>query len=462
MTTPAPPNAAPPDVLAGQILQRYGQVLAQYQQRVAGRDCPVARRWQAATGSSLADFPGWLARLAPLPALVAVITVLSTPPAQTDHASEVEPGAEVLLQMALLALVRWLAQHYATALQSAAGYLLHLPKLQDTVLALLVACRCGVAVHLAVRYDSKEGEQLVVTNLITDHEETQVGKCGVQDNIDTERKRLLIAQSVMNRLFSADSPLLGQRLPDEHLKAFVDHATERGLTPIVVLAWHQAEVARDIEHRWGVRTALRGDPANAQADDPQRASALQFADAGQQVEPYFDALARLLRRAPVATAPAPSTKPLVFISYAREDLALQQRLCTFLSQHRASVSTWTDQDLQAGQRWKQGLLDKLAGCQVVVVLLSVDFNVSNFIQDIEMPEIQRRHAAGQLHVVPVVAGPCELNHFPWLAALHSASPPEQPLLAMEAVPRDAALNTIAASIARIAQLATQAAKDRPA
>ena len=459
MTTPAPPNAAPPDVLAGQILQRYGQVLAQYQQRVAGRDCPVARRWQAATGSSLADFPGWLARQLPLPALVAVITVLSTPPAKTDHASEVEPGAEVLLQMALLALVRWLAQHYATALQSAAGYLLHLPKLQDTVLALLVACRCGVAVHLAVRYDSKEGEQLVVTNLITDYEETQVNEKGVQDNIDTERKRLLMAQSVMNRLFPADSPLVGQRLPDEHLKAFVDHATERGLTPIVVLAWHQAEVARDIEHRWGVRTALRGDPAKAQADDPQRAAALQFADAGQQVEPYFDALARLLRRAPVATAPAPSTKPLIFISYARENLALQQRLCTFLRQHRASVSTWTDQDLQAGERWQQGLLDKLAGCQVAVLLLSADFNDSGFIEEHEMPEIQRRHGAGQLQVVPVMAGPCKPDYFAWLGALQSASPPEQPLLGMDPIPLDAALNAIAA---KIAQLATQAAKDSPA
>ena len=462
MTSPAPPTAAPPDVLAGQILQRYGQVLAQYQQRVAGRDCPVARRWQAATASSLADFPGWLAKQPPLPALVAVITVLSTPPAQTDHASEVEPGAEVLLQMALLTLVRLLAQRYATALQSVAGHLLHLPMLHDTVLALLVACRYGVAVHLAVRYDSQGHEQLVVTNLITDHEEVQVGVRGVRDNIDIERQRLLLAQSVMKRLFPADSVLLGQRLPDEHLRAFVDLAAVGGLTPIVVLAWDEADVARDIEQRLGVRTALRGDPVNAQADNPQRAAALQFADAGQQVEPYFAALARLLRRAPVATAPALSAKPLIFISYARENLALQQRLCTFLSQHRASVSTWTDQDLQAGQRWQQGLLDKLAGCQVVVVLLSVDFNVSNFIQDIEMPEIQRRHAAGQLHVVPVVAGPCELNHFPWLAALHSASPPEQPLLAMEAVPRDAALNTIAASIARIAQQATQAAKDRPA
>ena len=459
MTTPAPPTAAPPDVLAGQILQRYGQVLAQYHQRVSGRDCPVALRWKAVTGSSLADFPGWLDRQPTLPALVAVITVLSTPPAKADHASEVEPGAEVLLQMTLLTLVRLLAQRYAMALQSKAGHLLHLPMLHDTVLALLVACRYGVAVHLAVRYDSRGHEQLVVTNLITEREEVQVGVRGVRDNIDIERQRLLLAQSVMKRLFPADSPLLGQRLPDEHLRAFVDLAAEGGLTPIVALAWDEAEVARDIEHRFGVRTALRGDPANAQADDPQRAAALQFADAGQQVEPYFDALARLLRRAPVATAPAPSTKPLVCISYAREDHVLQQRLCTFLRQYKSTLDIWPDQDLQPGQPWHEVVQTKFAGCHVAVLLQSGDFNDSTYIAEHEIPEIRRRHAAGQLQVDPVVAGPCEMNHFPWFAALHSAHPPEQPLLAMEPIARDTALNAIAAKIAR---LATQAAKDSPA
>ena len=457
MTTPAaPPAAAPPDGLAGQILTRYHQVLARYRQMVPNEDCPVARRWRQETDTSLADFPRWLATMSPQRALVKVATVLNAPLGPANRPLSAEPGAEVLLQMALLALVHLLAQRYAATLQSSAGPRLHLPMLQDTVLALLVACRHGVAVNLAVRYDSQGKEQLVVTNLITEREEVQVGVKGVQHNIDTERQRLRLAQLVLHRVLPPGSGLLGHHLQDDQLHAWVDEAGDHGLSPIVVLAWDEAEVAGDIEQRWGVRTALRGDLASAPADSPQRAAAQPFADAHLQVEPYFADMARLLRGAPVAqTSPRPA-KPLVFISYAREDLVLQQRLCTFLAQHRASVSTWTDQELQPGQRWRQRLLEKLAGCQVAVLLLSADFNTSEFVQLEEMPEFQRRYKAGQLKVVPIVAGVCKPDYFAWLSELQLANPPEQPLLAMDPPPRDAALNAIAA---HIAQLATQPPQD---
>ena len=465
MTTPAPPNAAPPDVLAGQILQRYGQVLAQYQQRVAGRDCPVARRWQAATGSSLADFPGWLARQPPQLALVKVFKVVNAPFPEAGRSVGVEPGAEVLLQMGLLALVQLLAQHYAAPLKSAAGLLLHLPMLQDTVLALLVACRCGVAVHLSERGNSDGSLQLEVTNLISGRQETQAGYRGVLDNIDIERqhqlRRLALARKVSQLVLPENSSARGQVLLDYQLQAWVDDAADdaEGLTPIVVLAWDEADLARDIEQRWGVRTVLRGDTASAPSDSPQRAAALQFSDAGQHVDRYIADLARLLRTGQLAPAAAPATKPLVCISYARENLALQQRLHDFLQQHRSTLDIWTDQDLLPGQNWHEIVRAKFAGCQVAVLLQSIEFNRSDYIAQHEMPEIQRRHAAGQLQVVTVVAGNCKLDYFDWLPALQSAHPPEQPLLAMDPIPRDTALNAIAA---KIAQLATQAAKDRPA
>lgn len=459
--TPNPrPDAAPPGVLAGQILKRFDLVLAGYRANVPDQDCPVARAWRAATDSGLADFPGWLAAMPPQRALAKVIKLLNAPPARGSGDVGAGPGAAVLLQMALLALVQLLAQRYASPLKSAAGPMLHLPMLEDTVLALLVACRYGVAVHLAVRYDSQGREQLVVTNLITDREEVQVGLRGVQDNIDTERRRLLLAQQVMHKVLPPGSGVLGHRLPDDQLRAWVDESDEDGMSPIVVLAWDEADVAHDIAQRWGVRAALRGDPASAPADSPHRLQAQHFADAGQQVEPYFADLARLLRPAQVAPAPVQSVTLRVFVSYAREDLALQQRLCTFLRQYRADVSTWTDQDLQPGQDWRRVLLDKLTGCHLAVLLLSVDFNRSKFIEEIEMPEIQRRHAAGQLKVVPVTAGPCEKDQFPWLSALQWAHPKEQqPLLAMGSVDCDTALQAIAETIAKPA---TQATKDTPA
>ena len=459
MTPNTRPDPATPGVLAGQILKRFDQVLARHRTNVPDRDCPVSRAWRAETGSELADFPGWLAARSSPRALVKVIKLLNAPPARGTGDGGAGPGAEVLLQMALLALVQLLAQRYASPLQSAAGPLLHLPMLEDTVLALLVACRHGVAVHLAVRYDSQGREQLVVTNLITDREEVQVGMRGVQDTIDTERRRKLLAQQVMHKVLPPGSGVLGQRLPDDQMRAWVEESDEDGMTPIVVLAWDEADLAHDIVQRLGVRAALRGDPAKAPADSPHRAQAQHFADAGQQVEPYFADLARLLRPVQVAPVLAPTDKPLIFVSYARADLALQLRLCTFLRQYKANVSTWTDQDLQPGQDWQQSLLDKLAGCQLAVLLLSVDFNVSEFIGQTEMPEIQRRHAAGQLQVVPVIAGHCDRTHFPWVNKLQWPHPPEQPLLSLDAQTLEKALQAIAKEIL---ELVSPASKDTPA
>ena len=456
MTSSTQTTAAPPGALAGQILLRFRRVLAQYQQAVAGLDCPVARRWHAETGSSLIDFPAWLATQEAQRALVKVTKTLNAPLAQAGRAISAEPGAEVLLQMALLSLVNLLAAKYGRALKASAGPLLHLPMLEDAVLALVVACRYGLAVHLKVRYDSQGHEHLVVTNLIADREEVQAGRRGVRDNIEIERMRLLLAQQVLQRVLPAGSGLLGKLLVDDQMKAFVDDASDDGLSPIVVLTWDEADVARDIEQRWGVRATLRGDPASAPVDSAQRIEAQAFADAGDQVAPYFVDLARLLRPAPVATPPARPAKPTIFISYAREDSRVMRRLATYLRQHRATVNTWTDQELTAGERWRQTLLDKLRGCQVAVLLLSVDFNNSEFVATEEVPEFERRHRAGQLQVVPILAGPCRRDYFAWVGDLQLANPPECPLRALDDNLLDAALDAIAG---QIAQLAAQPAKE---
>lgn len=453
------PDAAPPGVLAGQILKRFGQVLARYRLNVPDRDCRVAQAWRAATGSGLADFPAWLAATSPQLALVRVFQLLNAPPARSDQAARAEPGAEVLLQMALLALVQLLAQRYAAPLKSTGGPMLHLPMLEDTVLALLMACRYGVAVHLAVRYDSETGEQLVVTNLITGRQEVQVGVCGVQDNIDTERKRMLLAQRVLQKVLPPGSGLLGQRLPDDHMQAWMDVAADDGLSPIVVLAWDEADLARDIAQRWGVHTALRGDPASAPADSPHRALAQNFADADQQVVPYFADLARLLRPGQLAVAPVHSAEPVVFISYAHANKALMQRLELAFVQFKTKVLTWTDRDLRPGDDWNDVLNEKLRLSQVAVLMLSLDFYGSDFIREKELPVIQQRHAAGQMRVVPVFASACSREAHPWVSALQFVAVADDALYDENINRRDAALTTIAEHIAR---LATQAAKDSPA
>ena len=204
---------------------------------------------------------------------------------------------------------------------------------------------------------------------------------------------------------------------------------------------------------------MRGDPAKAPADSPHRAQAQHFADAGQEVEPYFAALARLLRPAQVAQVLAKPVKPRIFVSYSHMNLALLQRLRTYLGQYYDDVSLWTDQDLRPGEDWQKSLQEALAGCQLAVLLVSVDFNSSKFIKQKEMSELQRRHAAGELQVVPVAAGACKWDYFPWVDSLQWVNARELPLLGLDPQPQDSALQAIAA---RIHKLATPASKDPPA
>ncbi len=67
----------------------------------------------------------------------------------------------------------------------------------------------------------------------------------------------------------------------------------------------------------------------------------------------------------------------VFVSYGRADGAYVRRLVTALT--RAGVDLWYDQDLAAGQPWKPQLLERIESCRALLLVMSTDAAVSEWV-----------------------------------------------------------------------------------
>lgn len=86
---------------------------------------------------------------------------------------------------------------------------------------------------------------------------------------------------------------------------------------------------------------------------------------------------------------------------------------------------------------------------VILLLVSVDFNASDFIWDKELAVAMQRHTAGTARVVPVILRKCDWDRLPY-AALQA--PPRNATPVTEYPDRDAAYTEIAQGIEQLVDL----------
>ncbi len=99
----------------------------------------------------------------------------------------------------------------------------------------------------------------------------------------------------------------------------------------------------------------------------------------------------------------------IFISYSHEDMAYKNKFeKAFDVQRRmGKVEIWNDQQIKAGEKWQDKIMDNLESADIIVLLLSSDFLASNFVWDKEFPVIKRRYEADEAQVVPILLRPCD-------------------------------------------------------
>lgn len=95
----------------------------------------------------------------------------------------------------------------------------------------------------------------------------------------------------------------------------------------------------------------------------------------------------------------------VFICYAHADDAVAKQVEKHINPLLigSGISTWRDQKIEAGDAWKRAILKKLESAIAFILIVSPDFLSSDFITQVEIPQILRRHFADGAPVFIVFA-----------------------------------------------------------
>jgi hypothetical protein len=138
----------------------------------------------------------------------------------------------------------------------------------------------------------------------------------------------------------------------------------------------------------------------------------------------------------------------IFVSYAHEDEELKDELDKHLKvlKRSAKIQVWSDRALIAGEAWSQAITSELNRANIILLLISVDFNASDFIWDEELAVAMERHRAGTARVVPVILRRCEWADLPY-AQLQALPRHGKPVT--EYADRDLAYSEIAQGIAQL-------------
>lgn len=105
----------------------------------------------------------------------------------------------------------------------------------------------------------------------------------------------------------------------------------------------------------------------------------------------------------------------VFLSYAHADEAMKTELDRNLVMLKRSekINVWQDRMIQAGTEWDAVISTELANADIILLLISVDFNNSQYIWDKELKVAMDRHEKNEARVIPVILRTCEWSEMPY-------------------------------------------------
>lgn len=111
----------------------------------------------------------------------------------------------------------------------------------------------------------------------------------------------------------------------------------------------------------------------------------------------------------------PKEKLKIFMSYAHEDEAMKTELDKALValKRNKKIEVWQDRQLLAGQEWDKSIKDELLAADIILLLISVDFNNSRYIWEQELAVAMQRHEREEARVIPVILRTCDWQDMPY-------------------------------------------------
>ncbi len=150
----------------------------------------------------------------------------------------------------------------------------------------------------------------------------------------------------------------------------------------------------------------------------------------------------------------------IFYSYAHEDERHRKRLRVALAPllQDGLIVDWSDRDISPGADWDQEIDEKLRTADVILLLVSMDFLASTYIQGKELQVAMARYQAGQAKVVPVLLSPVYWKAAPF-RGLQGLPPDLKPIIDWS--PQDRGWAAVAEAIAgSVQELAEQLPQER--
>jgi hypothetical protein len=104
----------------------------------------------------------------------------------------------------------------------------------------------------------------------------------------------------------------------------------------------------------------------------------------------------------------------IFYSYSRHDLPLMTELDDRLSELRNEglVKTFWDRCMEPGSEWHSETTEELKDADIVLFLVSPDFLVSRYCQQVELPKTLELHNYGLARAIPIILRSCEWHDTP--------------------------------------------------
>lgn len=142
----------------------------------------------------------------------------------------------------------------------------------------------------------------------------------------------------------------------------------------------------------------------------------------------------------------------IFISYSHKDAVYMLRLKQFLQDYnrRGLIDDWDDTKIDVGRNWFEEIKNALRTTKAAILLLSVDFFASEFINKHELPVLLEGAKAGEIELIPVILSPCNFSNS-LLSSYQTVNPPNKPLKSLKKVQRDKIWEEVALLVGKLDQ-----------
>ncbi len=91
-----------------------------------------------------------------------------------------------------------------------------------------------------------------------------------------------------------------------------------------------------------------------------------------------------------------------FVSYSHKDEKLYEELMKHLKTLKDLAIFWSDQKIMPGEKWDEAILEEVKTAHVILLLISIDFINSNYIETVEVQEAMERDSRGEACVIPII------------------------------------------------------------